>query len=182
MKLLKKHKAFSLLELIIVVMIISLIGFFVFSTAIKREKKDDSIGLLTLQKFLQTTFKGQGDVEFFCINKSTQCYFSQNKKITTFEGKVKLGKDIETYILDKDNRLVQIEEMGRFNDNRISFRFHLYPNGSTSQMIVSTEDEDESIYYLPSYFGKAVKLKGLEEAKSLWIKDSFNLRDSGSYY
>jgi len=38
------------------------------------------------------------------------------------------------------------------------------------------------IYYLPSFFGKAQKVKEMDEAKELWIKETYDLKDSGSFY
>lgn len=74
---------------------------------------------------------------------------------------------------------MKIEEQGRIDDKKICLRYHLYPNGSTTEMIISN---NQGIYYLPSYFGKAKKVTDIEEAKSLWIKDKYNLKDSGLYY
>lgn len=173
------HAGFSLLELIVVVLIVSLIGFLVFSSAIKQQKRTEDLGPITLQKTFRQAFKGQGDVELFCINKSTECYVVKGGAITAYENGVKFGKNLEVHFVDKDNRLVQVDEFGRIKDKKISFRYHLYPNGSTTQMIISN---DQGIYYLPSYFSKAQKVADLEEAKALWVKEQYDLGDSGSYY
>ena len=75
--------------------------------------------------------------------------------------------------------MVQIEDVGRVQDKKICLRFHLYPNGSSTQMVISN---DQGIYYLPSYFGKAQEVADMEEAKELWIKEDYDLSDSGSFY
>jgi len=56
-----KHKGFSLLELIIVVLIISLMGFIVFSSAIKEQQKRDISDPTTLSLTLRDSFKGEGE-------------------------------------------------------------------------------------------------------------------------
>jgi prepilin-type N-terminal cleavage/methylation domain-containing protein len=175
----KKHSGFSLLELIVVVMIVSLIGFLVFSSAIKQQTKTETVSPASLPKTLRKTFQGQGDIEFFCINKCSSCYVVQNKQITAYEGDIKLGKEVEVYKLDESDHMVQIEDVGRVQDKKICLRFHLYPNGSTTQMVISNT---EGVYYLPSYFGKAIKVSDMEEAKELWIKEKYDLSDSGSFY
>ena len=173
------RSGFSLLELIVVVMIVSLVGFLVFSSAIKQQKKVEDLNPSTLPSTFKKTFKGQGDVELFCIKKCTECSVMQEGKISAYNGGIKFGKNVEIHTLDNNNHFVQQEELGRFKDEKISFRFHLYPNGSTTQMVVVN---DQGIYFLPSYFGKAKKVKDMDEAKELWIKSKYDLKDSSSFY
>ncbi len=174
-----RRSGFSLLELIVVVMIVSLVGFLVFSSAIKTQKKKEVLDPTTLQKTFRNSFQGQGDVELFCINKCKECYVIKDREITAYDGGIDFGKDVEVHLLDKDNHLVQIEEQGRIKDKKICLRYHLYPNGSTTEMIITN---NQGIFYLPSYFGEAKKVTDIEEAKALWIKDKYNLRDIGLYY
>jgi len=174
-----RRSGFSLLELIVVVMIISLVGFLVFSSAIKEQKKTEVLDPSTLQKTFRNSFQGQGDVELFCINKCKECYVMKNNEISTYDGGIDFGKEVEVHLLDNDNHLIHMDELGRIKDKKICLRYHLYPNGSTTQMIITN---NQGVYYLPSYFGKAKKVSDIEEAKELWIKDEYNLRDSGSYY
>jgi prepilin-type N-terminal cleavage/methylation domain-containing protein len=176
---LTRRSGFSLLELIVVVLIVSLIGFLVFSSAITQQKKPELLDPTTLQKTFRKSFQGQGDVELFCIKKCTECYVAHGQQISAYDGGVQFGKDVEVHLLDEDNHLIQMDELGRIKDKKICLRYHLYPNGSTTQMIITN---DKGIYYLPSYFGKAKKVDDLEEAKELWIKEEYDLRDSGAYY
>jgi len=174
-----RRSGFSLLELIVVVLIVSLIGFLVFSSAIKQQKRAEILDPTTLQKTFRESFKGQGDVELFCINKCKECYVAKGREILAYDGTIELGKDVEVHLLDDDNHWIEMEEQGRVKDNKICLRYHLYPNGSTTQMVISN---NKGIYYLPSFFGKSKKVADMEEAKELWIKSDYNLRDSGSYY
>jgi len=175
----KEKDGFSLLELIVVVLIVSLIGFLVFSSAIKQQTKKEVLDPTTLPPTLRKAFQGQGDIEFFCIKKCQECYILQGKNISAYEGGTEFGKDVEIHLLDKDNHFVEQDELGRFKDKKICLRYHLYSNGSTSQMVISN---NRGIYYLPSYFGQATKVNDMEEAKELWIKDKYDLSDSSSFY
>lgn len=174
-----KHKGFSLLELIVVVLIVSLLGFLVFSSAIKTQKKVKKLDPSTLPSTLRASFQGQGDTELFCIKKCKECYVIQGTNITAYTGAINFGEDVKVHLLDKDNNFVELDEIGRFKDKKICLRYHLYSNGSTTQMVIVNK---EGIYYLPSYFGKAQKVNDMEEAKELWIKSAYSLRDSGSFY
>lgn len=179
MNLYARHKGFSLLELIVVVLIVSLIGFLVFSTAVKQQQKVAVLDPTTLPSTLRKSFKGQGDVELFCIKKCKECYVLQGENISPYDGDIDLGEELEIHLLDDANRFVEIDELGRIKDKKVCFRYHLYANGSTTQMVIVNK---KGIYYLPSYFTKATKVADMEEAKELWVKEDYSLRDSGSFY
>lgn len=176
---LKSHRGFTLIELIIVILIISLMGFMVFSTMVKQEKEISEITPLSLKMDLQKKFGKNEELEFFCISKSTDCYVAKGSEIIPYKGVLHLGKEIEIYKVNRKNRLEQIEEFGRIKDNKITFRYTLYSNGSGTQMIVANT---KGVYFLPSFFGKAKKVENLDEAKELWIKEDFDLTDKGNYY
>ncbi|NEW60312.1 type II secretion system protein [Sulfurovum sp. bin170] len=174
-----EKKAFTLIELIVVVMIISLVGFLVFSEAVKQTKKPERLEPLTLPLTLKRVFATAEDIEFFCISKSTDCYIAKGADIIPYEGAVEFGKNLEVYIVDRDNNLVRLDDFGRIKDQKITLRYTLYANRSTSQIILSN---DSGVYYLPTYFGEPEEVEDLDSAKELWIKEEYNLRDSGNYY
>ncbi len=172
-------RAFTLLELIVVIFIITIVSSIMFSSAIHKEKEVEVLDPSTLPATLRKAFKGQGDIELFCVKKCTECSVMQEGKISAYDGGIKFGKNVEIHTLDNNNQFVQQEELGRFKDEKISFRFHLYPNGSTTQMVVVN---DQGIYFLPSYFGKAKKVEDMDEAKELWLKNKYDLKDSSAFY
>jgi len=85
-KSLTYHRGFTLIELIIVILIISLIGFMVFSSMVKQEKTIDNLSPLSLRLNLQKAFGKNEDIEFFCISKSTDCYVAKGSEIIPYEG------------------------------------------------------------------------------------------------
>jgi prepilin-type N-terminal cleavage/methylation domain-containing protein len=174
-----RANAFTLIELIIVVMIISLVGFLVFSEVVQETKKPEKLEPMTLPTTLKRLFDVAEDIEFFCVSKSTDCYIARGAEIVPYEGNVNFGKNLEVYVVDRDNRLVKLDDFGRIKDHKITLRYTLYANRSTSQMILSN---DSGVYYLPTYFGEPQEVEDLERAKELWIKEEYNLRDSGNYY
>jgi prepilin-type N-terminal cleavage/methylation domain-containing protein len=175
----KKHKGFTLVELIVVIMIISLIASLVFSTVVKQSKKPEKLEPLTLSMTLRKAFSEAVDIEFFCIQKSTDCYVIKGGEINPYARNVDFGNNLKVHLLDENNQLVEVEEFGRLKDQKITFRYTLYANRSTTQMILSN---DKGVYYLPSYFGDAVEVEDMSDAKALWIKEEYNLRDQGNYY
>ena len=175
----KFSKAFTLIELIVVVMIISLVGFLVFSEAVQQAKKPEKLTLLTLPSTLKRVYQEKAQIEFFCISKSTECYIAKGLDIIPYEDSLDFGKNLEIYVVDRDDKLVQLEEFGRIKDEKITIRYTLYENRSTSQIILSN---DSGVYYLPSYFGEATEVEDIDGAKELWIKSEYDLRDKGNYY
>ncbi len=173
-------RAFTLLELIVVIFIITMVGAMVFSTAMHNEKEEKKVlDPSTLPSSFRKSFENQGDVELFCIKKCQECFVLQNGKISSYDGGVKFGKEVELYKLDNDDHFVQLDELGRFKDKKLCLRYHLYPNGSTTQLVIKNSD---GIFYLPSFFGDAKKVGDMDEAKEMWIKDNYDLRDSGAFY
>jgi len=172
-------KAFTLLELMVVIFIMSLVTAMVFSTFKRQERKPKVLDPTTLPTEFRTAFKGQGEVELVCIGKCQECYVIKAQEISAYEGELNLGKEVEVYLLDEDNHLVHIDDFGRIKDEKVCLRYHLYANGSTTQMVLKNS---EGIYYLPSFFGKAQKVAQMDEAKELWIKEEYDLKDSGSFY
>ena len=174
-----RHKAFTLIELIIVVMIISLVGFMVFSEAVKHTQKPEVLEPMTLKSTLKKLYTAHEEIEFICTKNTKKCFIAQNQELTPYNEVVDFGEDLELYIVDNDNQLQQLEEMGRVKDEKISLRYILYANGSTSELILKNSS---GVYYLPTYFGETQKLEELEEAKEIWIKSKYSLKDTGDFY
>jgi len=176
----KSSKAFTLLELIVVIFIITLMGGMMFSSSMHKEKEAKKIlDPTTLPQTFRELFKGQGDVELFCVEKGAECLVLQNGELSPYTAGTEFGEDIEVYKLDKDNHFVELDEQGRVNDKKIVLRYHLYPNGSTTQMVLKN---NKGIFYLPSFFGQAKKVEDMDAAKELWLKDKYDLGDSGSFF
>ena len=167
------HKGFSLIELLIVIAIISLFGFMVFGSMKKSELKPKPYSIKNLKK----VFKTSSDAELVCVDKCTQCFVITTNHANTQKVKSDLKK-IEAYILDSDDSPQKID-FGRMNDHPICLRFHYYTNGSTSQIILESE---EKFFYFPSYFGKISIHDSLDDAADTWIQNTKLLTSKGNYY
>jgi len=166
-------KGFSLIELLIVIAIISLFGFLVFDFLKKTEIKQDPYSIKNLKKILQD----QGDIELVCIDKCTQCFTHTPGSDTMQEASSDL-KEIQAYTLD-DNDNPQKIEFGRLKDHPICLRYRHYANGSSTQIILASE---EKFFYFPSYFGKVSVHDSVEDAAEVWVQGSKKLRSQGNYY
>jgi prepilin-type N-terminal cleavage/methylation domain-containing protein len=169
--------AFSLLELMIVIIIISLVYALTFASMRKSQKEPRSLRAENLKSTLFEQGLSHTEGEFFCLDKCTQCFLYQNGETTEYSGKLALG-DLEVYRMEKNNRLEKVE-YGRYRDHPVCLRFKFHHNGSSTQMVLQNKS---GIYYLPALFGETAKTDSLEEAEKLWLKYTSLMKDSGEYY
>ena len=173
------RRAFSLLELLLVIFIISLVYFLGFSGFEKEKKHMPVLTPLKLKEAVMQSplFKGKGML--ICIDGCKSCYFREDiaSPFEAYPGKTKLAH-LKVYSLDENNALIQ-REYGRYQDQKICLEINFYSNGSSTPLILQ---DDEGIYFLPAFFGKARKTASLEEAKELWLKNSNALHNRGDYY
>lgn len=167
------RRAFSLIELLIVIAIISVVGFLVFSSLKTSAIKKKPFTVENLKK----QFSPTDDKELICIDKCTKCYTRVSGDAKLNEIKTDISA-LQAYIVDKDNNPSKAD-FGKLNDHKICLRFIHYPNGSSTQMIIESKG---SFYYFPTYFGEVKKFDTLEEAAQEWTKGSKVLTDQGGYY
>ena len=171
-----ERKAFSLLELIIVVMIISISYMLVFSSMQKGEKEPKALTPLNL-KYTLLDSNLTGEREFICINNAKECFIYQNGVVIPYENKIAI-QDISVYKINSEDNTYKLD-YGRYDDNKISFRFTIYANGSSTQMIIK---QNKNFFYLPTYFGEVKKVSSLDEAKKLWTENTELVSNSGDFY
>ena len=140
-------------------------------------KEPKALTALTLKSTLLEKNLLPGGGEFFCIDKSEKCMLHQSAGDGEYEGKVLFG-DLKVYKLDESDNTYEVD-FGRYKDHPVSLRFTIYPNGSSTQMII---EEHGKFYYLPTLFGKAVETESLDTAKDLWLENRKILDNSGDYY
>jgi prepilin-type N-terminal cleavage/methylation domain-containing protein len=173
----RNRSAFSLLELMIVIIIISLVYALTFSAMRKSQKEPKALQVSNMKSILLEQNLSHTESEFFCLDKCSRCYLYQDGETTEYGGKVTLG-DLTVYTIDRSDKLEKVD-FGRYHDHRVCLRFKLHYNGSSSQMVIQNKS---GIYYLPALFGETVKADSLEEAEKLWLEYADLLKDRGAYY
>ena len=175
----KKHKGFSLIELLIVIIIISLVYFLAFSSIEKVEDKPRALSPINLKSSIINSELFQGEATLLCINECRSCYLRKNinTPFEAYENSIDL-ENAEVYTLDADDALSRIE-YGRYDDAKICLTMRFYRNGSSTKMILK---QDEDVYLLPAYFGEAQKVESLNDAQELWLKETHIVDNRGDYY
>jgi len=173
------RKGFSLIELLIVIIIISIVYFLGFSGMEKANDTPKALTPLNLKSSISRSALFQGEGTFICINACRTCYVQKNinSPFEAYESPVDLQKT-EAYSLDYRDSLQKIE-FGRYQDEKICLLLHFYANGSSTQIILKQNDD---VYFLPAYFEEPQKVDSLEEAKALWLKNSQLVSNSGDFY
>ena len=173
------HKGFSLIELLIVIIIVSLVYFLAFSGIEKTEEKAKALGPLNLKSSIQNSEIFQGEGTLLCINDCRSCYLRKdiNTPFEAYEEKIDL-EGVVAYTLDANDALLRLE-YGRYDDAKICLSMHFYRNGSSTKIILK---QDNDVYLLPAYFGEAEKVDSLEAAKELWLKETRTVSNRGDYY
>jgi len=167
----KNRYGFSLLELIVVVLLISISSGLIISNQGTKKNITNELTPLNLRENVLKLLSSGG--EFFCISKCQECYYGDS----LYKNKIELG-EIEAYILDENDNLQKID-FGRIDDEKVCLRYRVYPNHSTSKMVLKNS---EGVYLLPSYFGKTQKVKDTQEAEELWLKDNDIASSQGDFY
>ncbi len=173
------RQGFSLIELLIVILIVSIVYFLGFEGMEIGKPKPKALTPLNLKSTLVSSalFEGQGTL--LCINDCRSCYL--RKDITSpfeeYTSPIDLS-DLEAYTLDQFDTLTQIE-YGRYQDKKICLLMDFYPNGSSTQLILK---DDQGAYFLPAFFGEPQKFSSVEDAKAYWLKNTTAVSDSGAYY
>jgi len=170
---------FSLIELLIVIIIISVVYFLGFSNI---EKQTNTIKALTPINLKQTIINSnlfQGSGILTCINECKSCYIRKdiNSPFQEYQNKINL-KNLEAYTLDSRDTLQKIE-YGRYHDEKVCLILQFYHNKSSTQIILK---QDNNVYFLPAFFGKPQKTNSLDDAKELWLKNTSLVSNQGDFY
>ncbi|AKF23991.1 hypothetical protein YH65_00120 [Sulfurovum lithotrophicum] len=173
------RSAFSLIELLVVIMIISIVYFLGFNGIEMNKSKPKALTVLNLKTTIQNSELFSGEATLICVNRCKNCYLRTNisSPFEAYENKVDLA-GTKTYTLDSQESLLQLEDR-RYQDKKICLEMNFYRNGSSTQLILENR---HGIYFLPAFFGEPQKVDSLEEARELWLKNSRLAAGSGDFY
>ncbi len=174
-------KAFTLFELLIVIILIGLIyGLFV-SSLHNKEVQSDAITLLSMKKtLLKQSYEKKSEI--VCLEPCQECFIyndgekSEAKAFSLFKTPPKVYKK------DYYGRLEKQQFLPLFNKENVQqdvcFRFSVFNNKSSSNYIL---EADEKFYVFPAYMRDVNMTKTLEEATKLFDNKSLLPKDSRDY-
>ena len=175
----RTRKGFSLIELLIVVVIISLVYAIGFSNFKIRKSEPKALSPLNLKETIVKSEFFNGHATLMCVDKCHTCYLRKDISgaFRAYTNKIDLT-NIKAYSIDERDTLQQIE-YERYNDKKICLVMDFYNNGSSTQIILENKD---GAYFLPAFFGEPKHFKSVEDAKMYWLSQSESVSSSGDYY
>lgn len=173
------RQGFSLIELLIVVVIISLVYAIGFSNFKIRKSEPKALTPLNLKETIVKSEFFNGHATLMCVDKCRTCYLREDVSapFKAYANKIDLS-NIKAYGIDEGDRLQRIE-YERYNDQKICLVMDFYNNGSSTQIILENK---EGAYFLPAFFGEPKRFDSPEDAKTYWLKQSDSVSNSGDYY
>lgn len=173
------NKGFSLLELLIVILIISMVYFLGFEGVEIGKQKPKALTPLNLKSNIVSSELFRGEGTLLCIDNCRSCYFRSDisSPFEEYTSPIDLT-NIQAYTLDRYDALTRIE-YGRYQDQKICLVMDFFKNGSSTQIILKN---DEGSYFLPAFVGEPQRFSTPEEAKEYWLGNSTLASDSGAFY
>ncbi len=170
-----KHQqaAFTLIELLIVIVLASVMAWLV-ATLFSNRGGVENVSIPRLKERLIQ--RGLGSGELICIDRCSRC-FLQDKRGRVQEINLRLPP-LKVYLLDGYGEAYRLE-FGRYMDRAICLRFRIDADGHSSRLIIESKGK---YYYLPSYFGDVEHFDSLKEAQDRWRQDYDLLRSREDYY
>jgi len=171
------RKAFTLIELIIVVFIITL-TYAVFIQTFDFSQKSISTSLKTMQGVLESLRSTYGStITVRCFDNCNECRVwegdkDRNTTISIFPN----GAEVNVYELQGN----QVEKI-TFNDyyfkefrgEPVCFEYNIYPNGSADKIIV---EYDNNVILLDSYMHPPMEFDSVDSARLHWMEEKLKTR------
>lgn len=171
--------AFTLIELLIVILIISLVYFFGFKGVELGKPSPKALTPLNLKPSIRNTDLFQGHATLLCTDNCSKCYLRKDltAKYRPYSNHIDLTGSV-AYTLSRDDHLEKIE-YGRFRDEPICLVMDFYDNGSSTPIVLK---QKEKVYFLPSFFGEPKSFGSLDDAREYWLNNTQLVSDSGEFY
>ena len=172
-------KGFSLIELLVVILLVTIVYFLGFEGFEITKPKPKALTPMNLKTEILASEHFEGQATLLCVDKCRTCYIRPklSSSFQTYDNPIDL-KNIKAYSVDASDSLVPIE-YGRYEDKKICLIMDFYSNGSSTQIILENE---EGAYFLPAFFETAQYFKTPQEAKEYWVNKSHILSDDGAFY
>ena len=169
-------KGFTLLELLIVILLLSLFAFLVFGAMERQSRKPVHPKISQIPQLLRQGDRPGTERELVCLEKCQRCFFLGTDHETQ-ESAIRFPP-LRAYIVDPFDQAA-IVDFGRWKDKAVCLRIRNYSNGSLDRMILESEGK---FYYIPSYFGKVETFDTLSAAVDRWLRGRDLFHDRGDYY
>ncbi|MEJ2437202.1 MAG: type II secretion system protein [Sulfurovaceae bacterium] len=167
----KSSQAFTLIELLIVIFLISLLYGLAFGYFVNPEKKAGDI-LSLKEDILRASHDAK---RLVCTNECSECFIVSHAGVIKYADSGLL-EGAEVFYIDENERLENVVYDQKFQDQDICLEYDIHGNGSATQLIVKT---NRGVYLLAAYPNKSQKFDSLEDAQKAWLLGVSETRSEG---
>ena len=157
-------KAFTLIELMIVVIIMGVVYTLAINNFKKINEKGNNLSLKNLKEYLQS-FDHNKSVKLICLQNCKNCFVVIDGKKQDIKIKDFLDESVKVYRYDYDIGAVQKENAGYFNgddvEENVCFSYEVDAKGVGDQVLVAYKN---SVYDFIPYFESPKVYGTVEEA------------------
>ena len=179
MNLNRVRKGFTLIELIIVIILISISYYLIFSNSnFKIENEKNSVSLTNIKKYLLNNFKFEDELSLVCINENLVCYvkidgiINEELKIENF---FKTKPDVYEY--NKDEQIIDYESIDIDNISQdVIFELKINSDYKTNEIVVDTLND--KVYLFNSIFNEVKVYPSLQEVFETFNTNQLEVQDA----
>lgn len=180
MSLIGVKKGFTLIELVIVILIISIVYLLIFSNnSFNIKNQEEKITLYNLKDFLLKNFDFEKELSFLCIEKDFSCYVKTDGKIVEdFKINHFFIKIPDIYEYNIEERRVNFKDLRIENfDYKVVFELKINSDYKTNEFILDTLEN--KVYVFNSIFTRPKLYETLNESfeafnlSQIEVKDAF---------
>ncbi len=164
-----QKKAFTLIELLLVVVIIGVIYGLVINSMQKINDKEMSLGFESLPSFMKT-FHRRNHVALICTDNCKACaLYVDSEMIKEVDAFMAKEKVLRFWSFDADTGTRELRFTPIFDEDErefdVCFKYEIFEDGSSSEMIIETQKEsyDYRGFFMPP--ARHSSLQALEESR-----------------
>ena len=164
-----QKKAFTLIELLLVVVIIGVIYGLVINSMQRVNDKEASLSFETLPSFLKTMHQ-QNSVAFVCLDNCQECaVYVDGEILKEVNAFMKEERLLHFWRFDANQGTQELRFTPVFDeDDRefdVCFRYEIFKNGSSTEMIVETQEQSYDYRGLLHKVTRFSSLQDLENSR-----------------
>jgi competence protein ComGF len=180
MNFVRVKKAFTLIELIVVIILIMSAYFLIFSNSNFVVKKDKVIlSLENLRETMIKNFEFKDELSFICIEENFECFFKIDGKIQEDSIMKNFFKEKPSvYEYNKEQKLIEFEKIEINNTNQnIIFELKINNDYKINEFILDTNEDKiyvfNSIFKEPKVYSSLNEVLDVLENNKSEVKDAF---------
>jgi prepilin-type N-terminal cleavage/methylation domain-containing protein len=140
-----QKKAFTLIELLLVVVIIGVVYGLVINSMKRINNKEENLNFETLPSYLESMFQ-QNNVALVCIDNCHKCaLYVDHEKVREIEPFMRDERTLRFWHYDANLGTQELRFSSLFDEDErefdVCFRYEIFEDGSSTEMIIETKNK-----------------------------------------